>query len=126
MVGDGFRVHNFFPSGYKLNMSPFFMLGVLVVIPLVIGLLLYSTHKQSMARTLESCKWPDEKELFTYKDNIVVLETKDDDTSTKETLNFEETGIKISKLKTFFSGTWGQTTLKDVAQESFNTNITMR
>lgn len=26
MVGDGFRVHNFFPSGYKLNMSPFFML----------------------------------------------------------------------------------------------------
>lgn len=26
MVGDGFRVHNFFPRGYKLNMSPFFML----------------------------------------------------------------------------------------------------
>ncbi|RZK57679.1 MAG: pirin family protein [Pedobacter sp.] len=26
MVGDGFRVHNFFPSGYKLNMSPFYML----------------------------------------------------------------------------------------------------
>lgn len=26
MVGDGFRVHNFFPSGYKLNMSPFFLL----------------------------------------------------------------------------------------------------
>lgn len=26
MVGDGFRVHNFFPSGYRLNMSPFFML----------------------------------------------------------------------------------------------------
>ena len=26
MVGDGFRVHNFFPSGYKLKMSPFFML----------------------------------------------------------------------------------------------------
>lgn len=26
MVGDGFRVHNFFPSGYKINMSPFFML----------------------------------------------------------------------------------------------------
>lgn len=26
MVGDGFRVHNFFPSGYKINMSPFFMM----------------------------------------------------------------------------------------------------
>ena len=26
MVGDGFRVHNFFPSGYRLNMSPFYML----------------------------------------------------------------------------------------------------
>lgn len=26
MVGDGFRVHNFFPSGYKLDMSPFYML----------------------------------------------------------------------------------------------------
>jgi redox-sensitive bicupin YhaK (pirin superfamily) len=26
MVGDGFRVHNFFPNGYKLNMSPFFLL----------------------------------------------------------------------------------------------------
>lgn len=26
MVGDGFRVHNFFPKGYKLKMSPFFML----------------------------------------------------------------------------------------------------
>lgn len=26
MVGDGFRVHNFFPSGYKLEMSPFYML----------------------------------------------------------------------------------------------------
>jgi len=26
MVGDGFRVHNFFPSGYKINMSPFFLL----------------------------------------------------------------------------------------------------
>lgn len=26
MVGDGFRVHNFFPSGYKLQMSPFYML----------------------------------------------------------------------------------------------------
>jgi len=26
MVGDGFRVHNFFPSGYRLEMSPFFML----------------------------------------------------------------------------------------------------
>lgn len=26
MVGDGFRVHNFFPSGFKLEMSPFFML----------------------------------------------------------------------------------------------------
>lgn len=26
MVGDAFRVHNFFPSGYKLKMSPFFML----------------------------------------------------------------------------------------------------
>lgn len=26
MVGDGFRVHNFFPSGYQLNMSPFFLM----------------------------------------------------------------------------------------------------
>ncbi|KQM74927.1 short-chain dehydrogenase [Pedobacter sp. Leaf216] len=26
MVGDGFRVHNFFPSGYELNMSPFFLM----------------------------------------------------------------------------------------------------
>jgi redox-sensitive bicupin YhaK (pirin superfamily) len=26
MVGDGFRVHNFFPRGYKIKMSPFFML----------------------------------------------------------------------------------------------------
>jgi redox-sensitive bicupin YhaK (pirin superfamily) len=26
MVGDGFRVHNFFPSGYKIEMSPFFLL----------------------------------------------------------------------------------------------------
>lgn len=26
MVGDGFRVHNFFPSGYPIDMSPFFML----------------------------------------------------------------------------------------------------
>ncbi|WP_256003115.1 pirin family protein [Pedobacter deserti] len=26
MVGDGFRVHNFFPNGYKINMSPFFLL----------------------------------------------------------------------------------------------------
>jgi redox-sensitive bicupin YhaK (pirin superfamily) len=26
MVGDGFRVHNFFPSGYKVQMSPFFLL----------------------------------------------------------------------------------------------------
>lgn len=26
MVGDGFRVHNFFPSGYRLRMSPFFLL----------------------------------------------------------------------------------------------------
>jgi len=26
MVGDGFRVHNFFPSGYQLAMSPFFLL----------------------------------------------------------------------------------------------------
>lgn len=26
MVGDGFRVHNFFPSGYPLQMSPFYML----------------------------------------------------------------------------------------------------
>lgn len=26
MVGDGFRVHNFFPSGYRIKMSPFFML----------------------------------------------------------------------------------------------------
>lgn len=26
MVGDGFRVHNFFPNGYKLKMSPFYLL----------------------------------------------------------------------------------------------------
>ncbi|MES2454384.1 MAG: pirin family protein [Bacteroidota bacterium] len=26
MVGDGFRVHNFFPNGYKVKMSPFFLL----------------------------------------------------------------------------------------------------
>jgi len=26
MVGDGFRVHNFFPSGHKIKMSPFFLL----------------------------------------------------------------------------------------------------
>lgn len=26
MVGDGFRVHNFFPSGYKINIDPFFLL----------------------------------------------------------------------------------------------------
>lgn len=26
MVGDGFRVHNFFPKGYRLKMSPFFLL----------------------------------------------------------------------------------------------------
>ncbi|WP_199119629.1 pirin family protein [Pedobacter sp. ASV28] len=26
MVGDGFRVHNFFPSGYKINMDPFYLL----------------------------------------------------------------------------------------------------
>lgn len=26
MVGDGFRVHNFFPSGYRLEMSPFYLL----------------------------------------------------------------------------------------------------
>lgn len=26
MVGDGFRVHNFFPHGYQLKMSPFFLL----------------------------------------------------------------------------------------------------
>ena len=26
MVGDGFRVHNFFPGGYKIDMSPFFLL----------------------------------------------------------------------------------------------------
>lgn len=26
MVGDGFRVHNFFPSGYRIKMSPFFLL----------------------------------------------------------------------------------------------------
>lgn len=26
MVGDGFRVHNFFPEGYKTNMSPFFLM----------------------------------------------------------------------------------------------------
>ncbi|WP_231425449.1 MULTISPECIES: pirin family protein [Pedobacter] len=26
MVGDGFRVHNFFPGGYQINMSPFFLM----------------------------------------------------------------------------------------------------
>lgn len=26
MVGDGFRVHNFFPSGYQINMDPFYLL----------------------------------------------------------------------------------------------------
>lgn len=26
MVGDGFRVHNFFPSGYKIKMDPFYLL----------------------------------------------------------------------------------------------------
>ncbi|WP_231458770.1 pirin family protein [Pedobacter sp. Leaf132] len=26
MVGDGFRVHNFFPSGYKIDMNPFFLM----------------------------------------------------------------------------------------------------
>jgi redox-sensitive bicupin YhaK (pirin superfamily) len=26
MVGDGFRVHNFFPNGHKLKMSPFYLL----------------------------------------------------------------------------------------------------
>ena len=26
MVGDGFRVHNFFPGGYKIEMSPFFLM----------------------------------------------------------------------------------------------------
>lgn len=26
MVGDGFRVHNFFPSGYEIDMSPFFLM----------------------------------------------------------------------------------------------------
>ncbi|RZK65959.1 MAG: pirin family protein [Pedobacter sp.] len=26
MVGDGFRVHNFFPAGYEINMSPFFLM----------------------------------------------------------------------------------------------------
>ncbi|MEJ7556780.1 MAG: pirin family protein [Pedobacter sp.] len=26
MVGDGFRVHNFFPNGYKLKMNPFYLL----------------------------------------------------------------------------------------------------
>jgi redox-sensitive bicupin YhaK (pirin superfamily) len=26
MVGDAFRVHNFFPKGYKIKMSPFFLL----------------------------------------------------------------------------------------------------
>jgi len=26
MVGDSFRVHNFFPSGYKIDMSPFFLM----------------------------------------------------------------------------------------------------
>jgi redox-sensitive bicupin YhaK (pirin superfamily) len=26
MVGDGFRMHNFFPNGYRLKMSPFFLL----------------------------------------------------------------------------------------------------
>jgi redox-sensitive bicupin YhaK (pirin superfamily) len=26
MVGDGFRMHNFFPNGYRLKLSPFFLL----------------------------------------------------------------------------------------------------
>lgn len=26
MVGDGFRVHNFFPGGYSIDMSPFFLM----------------------------------------------------------------------------------------------------
>jgi len=26
MVGDGFRVHNFFPGGYKIDMNPFFLM----------------------------------------------------------------------------------------------------
>lgn len=26
MVGDGFKVHNFFPNGYRIEMSPFFLL----------------------------------------------------------------------------------------------------
>ncbi|WP_343523011.1 pirin family protein [Pedobacter sp.] len=26
MVGDGFRVHNFFPGGYEIDMSPFFLM----------------------------------------------------------------------------------------------------
>ena len=26
MVGEGFRVHNFFPNGYRIKMSPFFLL----------------------------------------------------------------------------------------------------
>lgn len=26
MVGDGFRVHNFFPSGYEVDMNPFFLM----------------------------------------------------------------------------------------------------
>ncbi|WP_316764356.1 pirin family protein [Pedobacter aquatilis] len=26
MVGDGFRVHNFFPSGYEIDMNPFFLM----------------------------------------------------------------------------------------------------
>jgi len=26
MVGDGFRVHNFFPNGYKIKMDPFYLL----------------------------------------------------------------------------------------------------
>lgn len=26
MVGDGFRVHNFFPSGYEIEMNPFFLM----------------------------------------------------------------------------------------------------
>ncbi|RYF93927.1 MAG: pirin family protein, partial [Chitinophagaceae bacterium] len=26
MVGDGFRVHNFFPGGHKIDMSPFFLM----------------------------------------------------------------------------------------------------
>lgn len=26
MVGDGFRVHNFFPNGYKIDMNPFFLM----------------------------------------------------------------------------------------------------